>query len=416
MKPKGYTSFAVAFLLVLSLAFAVSCINDLQEDENSRDFNVNTKSSTNVHTRPQIHTHKVIFDGGTDGYHTYRIPSIVKTTNGTLLAFAEGRRWNNKDYGDINLVYKRSTNNGDTWSSLMEVVGSGNGTWGNPTAVVDWNTGRVWLFMSWNDGYHSQYGGDGFEPIDSWGDRRVFLSYSDDHGLSWSTPQDLTNTLLPPGYTWDAMGPGIGIQKKFGPNQGRLVIPAHKRNIYSDDAGATWHYEAIPAGTGEGTLVELMDGRLMRNDRPGTTLWNQAKRRKISTGNIGSGFSPWTSDYTLLDPKCEASILRYNTDTPHRIIFLNPASTERRCKMRVRISYDDGNTWPMSRKTHDWLSDTETCNQGKGGYSSMTKTADYCIGALIEINEDVSNNSTSHRSIEFHKFNLSWIVDGTPEP
>lgn len=369
-----------------------------------------------VHTRPQIHSHAVIFNGGAGGYHSYRIPSIVKTTNGTLLAFAEGRRWNNKDYGDINLVYKRSTDNGSTWSSLLEVIGAGNGTWGNPTAVVDWSTGRVWLFMSWNDGYHSQFGASGFEVIDDWGERRVYVSYSDDHGISWSAPQDLTNSLLPPGYTWDAMGPGVGIQKKFGVNQGRLIVPAFGRNIYSDDHGATWHYELIPSGTDEGTIVELMDGTLMRNDRGGGTLWNQSKRRKISTGTIGNGFSSWTSDNTLLDPKCEGSIFRYNTDSPHRIVFLNPASTVRRCKMRVRISYDDGNTWPISRKTHDWLSDEETCDQGKGGYSSMTKTADYCIGALIEINENVGANSTSNRSLEFHKFNLPWILDGTPEP
>src|SRR5699024_9647974 len=106
-----------------------------------------------------------------------------------------------------------SKDNGVTWSALKTVVSEGNGTWGNPTAVVDEFNGRIWLFMSWNSGDHNQLGTDGFERIDSWGKRKVYASYSNDEGNSWSKPQDLTATLLPPNYTWDAMGPGIGIQK-----------------------------------------------------------------------------------------------------------------------------------------------------------------------------------------------------------
>src|SRR5688500_14289987 len=191
----------------------------------------------------QVHTSMVLFNGGNESiYHSFRIPSIIKTNNGTLIAFAEGRRWNPGDWGDINLVYKRSTNNGTTWSALGEVVGSGNGVWGNPTAVYDWNkgaNGRVWLFMSWNSGDHTS-----ILSMDTWGERKVFASYSDDHGINWSAPQDLTNTLLPAGYTWDAMGPGIGIQTKYD-HPGRLIIPAKGRNIYSDNNGTTWQYQLI---------------------------------------------------------------------------------------------------------------------------------------------------------------------------
>jgi sialidase-1 len=111
--------------------------------------------------------------------------------------------------------------------------------------------------------------------------------------------------------------------------------------------------------------------------------------------------------------------VRYNTDNPARIIFLNPDNTSKRCNMTARISYDDGATWPISRPLFDW----NTCDYtaighgvAKGGYSSMIKTADFAVGALIEINEDLGNNSTSHKSIEFHKFNLGWIVNGAIEP
>lgn len=367
----------------------------------------------------QVHQYQIIFNGGTDSlngitYHSFRIPSIVRANNGTLIAFAEGRAANNRDYGNINLVYKRSLDNGSTWSSLSEVVGSGQGTWGNPTAVVDRDTGRVWIFMSWNDQFHNQGGTDGYEKIDSWGERRVFVSYSDNSGSSWVTPVDLTNALLPPGYTWDAIGPGVGIQITHTNNQDRLVIPATGRNIYSNDHGATWQYDLIPSGTGEGTVVEHTDGRLIRNDRATTSVWETGMRRWVSTGSIENGFPAFAPHNTLLDPKCEGSILRY-TGSPNRIYFLNPASTVSRCKMRVRISYDNGATWPISRKIHDWLTDDQTCSQGKGGYSSMAKTADFMTAALIEINEN-TGDTNSHRSIEFHKFNLPWILNGATEP
>mgnify|MGYP001027155771 CR=1 FL=1 len=372
------------------------------------------ESAVNVALAPsQSHTYIKLFDGGPSGYHSFRIPSIVKTKNGTLVAICESRRWNNTDWGDINVVYKRSTDNGNTWSGLGEIIGTGNGTWGNPTSVYDpdkGTNGRIWVFLSWNDGTHTS-----MATIDSWGDRKVYSCYSDDNGVKWSAPVDRTAALLPPGYKWDAMGPGIGIRTTIN-HPGRLIIPATRRNIYSDDHGATWRYQSIPGQTSEGAIVEKMNGSLLRNDRPTTANWETAKRRWISSGTIENGFATFTPQDVLLDPACQGSILRYNTDTPHRIYLLNSASTVSRGKMRVRISYDDGKTWPVSRRIYDWLTEDQAVAQGKGGYSSMIKTEDYHVGALIEINEDVSNSSTSHRSIEFHKFNLPWILNGNPEP
>ena len=359
----------------------------------------------------QVHVSKMLFTGGTSGFHSFRIPSIIRTNKGTLIAFAEGRKNSASDAGDINLVFKRSTDHGETWSALGEVEGVGPGTWGNPTAVLDANTGRVWIFMSWNSDKVSQFGGNGYKQIDTWGERRVYVSSSDDDGVSWAAPKDLTSTLVPPNYAWDAVGPGTGIQTRFGPHPGRLIIPAIGRNIYSDDAGKTWQYKLIPGGTSEGTIVELLNGQLTRNDR-GSSLYEANQRRMVSTGTLEGGFPAWKADDKLLDPRCEGSIVRYNTEAPARIMFLNPASTVDRCKMRVRTSYDDGKTWSdtYSRRIHDTLTDDQTCAQGKGGYSSMIKTADYAIAALIE------NEGSANRSIEFHKFNLPWILNGAAEP
>jgi sialidase-1 len=383
------------------------------------------KTGVSPNLSAPIHTSMVLFNGGNEGadgvsiYHSFRIPSIVRTNNGTLIAFAEGRRWSPSDYGDINLVFKRSTNNGTTWSALGEIAANGAGTWGNPTAVYDGSkgaNGRVWIFMNWNDQYKTQ-----ISDFTQWGDRRVFTAYSDDHGVTWSTPVDMTATLTPSNYKWDAMGPGIGIQTVAGPHPGRLIIPAYGRNIYSDDHGTTWSCQVVPGAKHESTIVEQMNGSLLRNDRPSDAEWAVANRRVKAIGSIESGFSSFTADPALSDPKCEGSIVRYNTDNPARIIFLNPNSTSKRCNMTARISYDDGATWPISRPVYDW----NTCdynaieagnNIAKGGYSSMIKTGDFAVGALIEINEGLSDNSTSHKSIEFHKFNLGWIVNGATEP
>lgn len=382
----------------------------------SQDAAPDGPAPTPVHERKQNHTSTLLFNPSKDAfnisYHSFRIPAITRSKTGTLLAFAEGRQCSAADEGNINLVYKRSTDHGKTWSALKEIVGAGAGTWGNPTPISDMDTGTVWLFMSWNaedvglNAGTNHCTGKPTRAVGA-GDRPVFLSKSTDDGLTWSKPVDMTATLQPSGKKWDAMGPGIGIQTTYA-NPGRLIAPSTNRNIYSDDHGKTWKMASIPGGTGEGAIVELSDGTLMRNDRAGGSIWEQYKRRMVSVGTIEDGFAAFDGHDELLDPRCQGSTLRYSNDT-NRILFLNPASTERRCKMRVRISYDDGKTWPVSRRIHDNMTDDETCTNLRGGYSSMTKTADYHVGALIE-------RGGTNKSIEFHRFNLPWIVGGTPEP
>jgi sialidase-1 len=398
--------------LLLLLVLVLGCHKKQQSaDEATQPADNKTTPTTEA---AAVHTSMKLFDGGNESiYHSFRIPSIIKTNNHTLVAFAEGRRWNSSDYGDINVVFKRSFDNGASWTALGEVAASGSGTWGNPTAVYDpsrGENGRIWLFMCWNDGAIDQW-----SDFNSWGDRKVYVSYSDSHGYQWSTPQDMTSTLVPPNYTWDAVGPGIGIRTTYD-HPGRLIIPALGRNIYSDNQGATWQYSLIPGTTDESTIVELMDGRLMRNDRPNTSTWTTVKKRRKSFGTIEGGFAAFAPDNALTEPKCEGSMLRYNTDAPARIYFLNPNDIDQRCNMTVRISYDEGQTWARSRPIYNYNTcDYPNLTVGKGGYSCMVKTADYCVGALIEINENL-HSSTSNKSIEFHKFNLPWILNGSTEP
>jgi sialidase-1 len=408
---------AVAWVLVAVLA-APSCKkSDVTQPKDLASNDVKNEKLASLSTSDPTYTK--IFDGGAGGYHSYRIPSIIKSTAGTLITFCEGRVSNNKDYGNIDIVFKRSLDDGATWTTLGVVAGSGtgtlaNGTFGNPTAVVDQSNGKIWLFMSWNDFGKNQNGDDGKTKIAA-GDRPVYVCSSTNDGVTWSAPANITSSVQPAGMAWDAMGPGIGIQTSIS-NSGRLIIPAIGRNIYSDNHGSSWTYAAVPGGTSESTIVELSNGSLLRNDRAVLSNWEIAKRRWLSKGTSITSFAAFAPKDELLDPRCEGSMLRYTMSEPKRILFLNSASTVTRLKMRIRISYDEGNTWPISREVYDGLTETQQHDQGKGGYSSLVKTADLKIGALIENNEDVVNTSTAHLSVEFAKFGLSWVLNGTTEP
>lgn len=351
------------------------------------------------------------------GFHSFRIPAVVRTSTGRLLAFAEGRRHNNADFGDINLVYKRTkttTDNGATaadWESLREVIGAGAGTWGNPTPVVDGST--IYLFMSWNAADRSQDGtgvlpdGSSTLPIDStWAGRRhLYLTVSTDDGGTWSTPQDMTTQLTPDGWAWDAVGPGNGIKI----SSGELVVPARGRNLVGTGTpgNRTWSYQRLTGAGSEGTIAQTPDGNLYRNDRNDSTGY-----RSVARGTL-DGFSAFTTDTGLPDPGCEGSTLFYNSasgDAPARTIFLNSANPDSRRYMRVRISYDaDATKFNFGRN----LSDAAVSGAGaEGGYSSMAKTADFKIGALVESNFLNGSGSATNRAIIWRRFNLSWILNG----
>src|SRR5262245_42996813 len=154
-----------------------------------------------------------VFTSQTEGYHTFRIPALVITKQGTLLAFCEGRKTSRADQGDIDLVLKRSTDGGKTWGPLQvvhEEGGTAKITIGNPCPVVDQDTGTVWLpFCRDNND--------------------VFVTHSTDEGRTWAAPVQITAQVKKPGWTWYATGPGVGIQLRHGPHRGRLVIPCDHR-------------------------------------------------------------------------------------------------------------------------------------------------------------------------------------------
>src|SRR5262249_30310020 len=162
--------------------------------------------------------HTPLFISGKEGYHTFRIPALLVTPGGTILAFCEGRKKGRGDSGDIDVVLKRSTDGGKTWKALQVIADDGGNTVGNPCPVVERSTGTIWLLLTHNLGKDNERT---IRDGSSKGTRRVWVMKSTDEGATWSKPADITNAVKKKTWTWYATGPGVGIQL----TSGRLVIP-----------------------------------------------------------------------------------------------------------------------------------------------------------------------------------------------
>lgn len=347
-----------------------------------------------------------VFVAGAGGYHTYRIPSVTRTPKGTLLAFAEGRREGAGDAGNIDLVARRSTDGGLSWSAPQVIGDNGPNTFGNPCAVVDRRTGTVWLLTTQNLGTDRE---SDIVAGTSPSGRTVWTMKSEDDGQTWSQATEITATVKRPDWRWYATGPGAGIQA----SNGRLIIPAnhsdaggvHRSHLFfSDDGGRTWRIGATSdPGTNESQVAELADGRLMLNMRNHPPKPENFRMVAVSS-DLGETLSTASLDRALVEPPAQAALLRYTLAGPHgrnRLLFANPAST-RRERMTVRLSYDEGTTWPVSRVIH----------AGPAAYSSLVVLDDLSIGLLFE-----RGSRSAYERITFARFTLGWLSDGTdPEP
>lgn len=320
-----------------------------------------------------------IFISGTQGYATFRIPALVTTNSGRILAFAEGRVNGSSDTGNINLVMRSSDDGGKTWSQLKVIWDDNENVCGNPAPVIDRATGEVHLLMTWNLGedHESEIIAGTSEDT-----RRVYVSASKDEGESWSLPREITSTVKLPNWTWYATGPCHGIQLENGKYKGRMIIPCdhieantkkyYSHVIYSDDGGKTWKLGGTTPQdqVNECTVAEFPDGKLILNMR---NYDRTQKTRKISFsddgGNTWSDIQPVPD---LVEPICQASMLF--AETNKTLYFLNPASTDSRIKMTLKQSTDFGKTW----KTKQLL------NSGPSAYSDISLIGNNKLGCLYE--------------------------------
>jgi sialidase-1 len=365
-----------------------------------------------------------VYVAGQDGYHTFRIPSVILTAKGTLLAFAEARRAGRGDAGDIDLVIKRSADGGATWSAMKVIGDNGAGTFGNPCPVVDRERGTIWLLTTQNLGEDKES-----QILDgtSKGGRTVWVMHSTDDGVTWSEPKDISASVKKADWTWYATGPGIGIQTRGG----RLVIPAnhalagtkvHQSHLfYSDDRGKTWTLGGSAADhTNESQVVELADGRLMLNMRNHPPQKPENTRMVAISTDGGRTLGETATDRTLVEPPAQASLVRYSlaasgagkgraesagkgskrdSEKPsgrNRLLFANPAAPKRE-RMTVRLSYDEGATWPASRVIYE----------GPSAYSCLVVLRDRTIGLLYERGAEAP-----YDRITFTRFTLGWLTNG----
>ncbi|MFJ8790352.1 exo-alpha-sialidase [Streptomyces sp. NPDC102462] len=346
------------------------------------------------------------------GYACFRIPAIVRTTAGTLLAFAEGRVLNCGDAADVDLVLKRSTDGGRTWGPLQVVNEGGGDTHGNPAPLVDRATGRILLAETYNTGRTDAASCS--VPCD----RTPHLQYSDDDGLTWSAPRDLSPEILPPDWnSWYATGPVHGLQLDHGRYAGRLVFGVnaetwngnrvtadHAALIVSDDGGAHWRTGATDSrpvaadGTfrqkpSELTLAERADGSLLvsAREQDGTDLGHRTQT--VSRDGGGSFTAPFRNLPDLYAPQVQCSTLRLGG----RLLLACPGDPDRRRTMMIRSSYDGGRTWDSVDRgtvvTTDW-----------SGYSDMARIAGDTVGLLYE-----GGTADARDEIRFARFTEGWL-------
>jgi len=360
-----------------------------------------------------------VFTAGDEGRKLYRIPGIVVTKRGTILAYAEGRRKTGGDWDTIDIVLRRSTDGGATFSP-MQVIGQIQGkiernpvaiarkqgqapdvTYNNPVAIADKNGAVHFLFCI-------EY-------------MRVFYMRSDDDGKTFSTPVEITKSLeaFRPAYDWRvvATGPGHGIQLKNGRllvpiwmalgTQGNGHGPSSAATIYSDDQGKTWKCGeiAVPdtpefSSPNETTAVQLADGRVMLNTRAASA----HNRRVIVVSPDGAtGWSKPRYQEDLPDPICAAGFLSMSQKKGSILLFTNPDNLNRadgkdqiskdRKNVTMRVSFDQGATWAVKR----------SIEPDRSGYSDLAVLPNHDILCFYE---------SAGKYLTLARFTLDWVKSG----
>jgi sialidase-1 len=326
-----------------------------------------------------------VFRAGQNGYHTYRIPVIVRAKSGDLLAFAEGRKNSGADHGDIDIVMKRSSDEGKTWGPLQLVQDEDTDpkakVWiGNPTPVVDQtdpeHPGRICLAFTRSNA-------------------KMFVTSSDDNGKTWAKRRDISAETVKPAWDWCAAGPVHGIQLERGPHAGRIVIPCDHQIkssgswgvhlVYSDDHGTTWKLGAVdthaaddPLHPNECVAVELADGRVYVNAREHNGS-DPATRTIAYSSDGGETFdAPFAAEPNITSPVVQNSLVRLTLAEPgdrqNVLVYCGPGHATERRDLTMLVSYDEGKTW--QRKT--------VIHAGPAAYSDLVKLNDEHVGVLFE--------------------------------
>ncbi len=333
---------------------------------------------------------------GDDGVNAYRIPGLATTNEGTLIAVYDARYNSSVDLQeDIDVGMSRSADGGRTWEPMKVIMDMGewgglpeasNGV-GDPSVLVDRATGTIWVAALWAHGYPGERAwfasGFGMEPEET---GQFILVKSEDDGLTWSDPINITSQIKDPKWQLLLAGPGKGISLK----DGTLVFPAqfkdenkvpHSTLISSTDHGVTWQIgTGVRAETSEAQLIELPDGGIMINCRNNYARDSLGVGRYVAvTKDLGQSWQEHSSSVTGLEEStCMASlILSLSGGGDDLLLFSNPNTHTGRFNMTIKSSTDQGQSWPEE----NWL----LLDEGRSwGYSCMTNIDEEYIGILYE--------------------------------
>ena len=331
---------------------------------------------------------KALFISGTENTHTFRIPAIITAPNGDLIACCDARRKSRADLiwvRDIDIVIKRSSDNGKTWTDMEVVCDFGDGRpASDPSFIVDKTTGEIFCFYNFMDQDNAPK------------EFRLWYQSSKDNGKTWGKPRDITDDISHKDWKMDFkfITSGRGIQTQDGELLHTLVNLKRGLHIFgSKDHGKTWGYYPAPIKpANESKIIQLADGNLMVNCRH-----NGKGQRYIHTSNDHG--KTWTGykDMTLPDPGCNGAILRYTSIKDgykkNRLLFVNASSVKGRKNLAVRISYDEGKTWSKGK----------VVDEGASAYSDITICKDGTIGILYE---------PGYKEVRFTRISLEDLTDG----
>lgn len=336
----------------------------------------------------------VPYYSGLQDYFSFRIPTLIKTET-TLIAFAEGRKNSTSDFGDIDLVYRRSFDGGQSWEPLQLLYDQDTMAVQNPVPLyVSSEDKIVLLFNTTAQSEHDILNKDyGLED-----ERKAYMTVSEDNGKTWATPIDITRQVKRKHWRWHALGPVHGIELKVGTYRGRLVAPVaisiKKGNkaycmalIYSDDHGAHWNIGAVDENltdavqANETTLVELADGRIYINTRDQNGGSLEKNRGETYSNDGGRTFSQnITESDKFPSPVVQSALLgwpKMAKSDGSMLLFSTPSHVDKRSDLVIMASYDESKSWQPLFKVHE----------GMSAYSDMVQLHQDTLGVIYETDD-----------------------------
>ncbi|TXE09098.1 exo-alpha-sialidase [Gelidibacter salicanalis] len=316
-----------------------------------------------------------VFSAGDDEIDSYRIPTLTTSKTGTLLLFAEARKVSSTDKTPTDIALKRSEDNGKSWSKIQLLTNSGVDAFMDPVALVDKVTGRIFLFTTlWPSEDHSKL------------KNTAWVIISDDDGLTWSAPRDITKEIVAPNHYIGGFGPGAGLQMQGSRFENRLIVPtrqtdgkiSNNRTVYSDDHGETWRIGSSAPDGGEYQIAESPYNILRYNLRAG-----KGKRTVSKSEDGGVSWSISHIDFRLQSSVdyggCQGSMLGIDA----MLFYVGPAGglggvdNEDRQNLFIYRSLNGGETWKDDHLLYD----------KSAGYSSITQLLDGRLAIVFETSD-----------------------------